>query len=140
MARTRFNLKRRLQRIDDPNERQRLAAAVSYGGNPEHKKNPGDFGLTPPASPRPDKSLCDTVEIFRRAEALQLLRLGAERGLVSAQWVGGFPQNIWSVNEAGEPLEAQLENRETGQYHGYPMPETDPFREKVLEAWREETT
>jgi len=44
------------------------------------------------------------------------------------------------VNATGVPLEAQLENRESGQYHGYPMPETDPFREKVLAAWREEKT
>jgi hypothetical protein len=48
-----FNPKRRflavdtdvLKRLDD------LSKKVSYGGNPEHKKNPGDFGLTPPASP-----------------------------------------------------------------------------------------
>jgi hypothetical protein len=27
-----------------------LASRVSYGSNPEHKRHPGDFGLTPPAA------------------------------------------------------------------------------------------
>ncbi len=33
-------------------EFERLAERVGYGGNPEHKLNPGDFNLTPPADPR----------------------------------------------------------------------------------------
>jgi hypothetical protein len=75
VSRIRYNFKRRIGRLDDPEARARLADAVQYGGNPEHKRNPGDFGLTPPASPRPDKTLCDTVELFERSEALRLLRL-----------------------------------------------------------------
>ncbi len=49
--------------------------------------------------------------------------------------MNGFPKNVWVVTEDGIPLEAQLENQETGVYHGYPMPLDDPFREKVLERW-----
>ena len=48
----------------------------------------------------------------------------------------GFPKNIWSVTKEGEPLEAQLENRDQGIYHGYPMPEADAFREVVLKRWK----
>ena len=33
---------------------EQMAHSIRYGGNPEHKRNPGDFGLTPPAQPRPD--------------------------------------------------------------------------------------
>jgi len=29
-----------------------LSEKATYGGNPEHKRNPGDFGLSPPALPR----------------------------------------------------------------------------------------
>jgi hypothetical protein len=137
VSRAGFNPKRRIGRLDDRQERERLAQSIRYGGNPEHKRNPGDFGLDPPARPRPDKTLCDAVAIFERAKALELLRAGVKRGLVSEQWSGEFPQNIWSVTDSGEPLEAQLENRETGHYHGYPMPENDPFREVVEKAWRE---
>jgi hypothetical protein len=112
-----------------------LVAEVTYAGNPVHKRNPGDFGLTPPAQPRPDKTLCDEVELFGRADALRLLRRGICRGLVSVRLVGRFPQNIWSMTDSGTPVEAQLENRETGAYHGYPLMEEDPFAEVVRQAW-----
>ena len=62
-----------------------LAGRVTYGGNPEHKRKPGDFGLTPPAAPQADKSLCDAVGVFDLRTALCLLREGIKRGLVSEQ-------------------------------------------------------
>ena len=110
-------------------------AAISYGGNPEHKMNPGDFGLEPPANPRDGKSLCDAAGIFSRAEALELLKAGIDRGLVSDREVNGWPKNIWSVTEKGVPMEAQLENPETGKYHGYPMPGSDPLAAEVTTRW-----
>jgi hypothetical protein len=111
---------------------------LSYGGNPGHKRNPGDFGLTPPSAPRPKKSLCDDAGISRRREALDLLRAGARAGLVSQRKsvAGSWPQNIWAVTDDNIPLEAQLENPELGVYHGYPMPPEDPFREQVLRYWK----
>lgn|ERR1051325_1974627 len=131
-----FNPKRRIANGTKRGDLERLASEVRYGGNPEHKRNPGDFGLTPPSSPRPDKTLCDLAGITRRAEAEKLLRDGIKRGLVS-QWNGeGFPKNVWAVTEDGLPLEAQLENPGDGTYHGYPMPEDDAFRDEVIEKWR----
>ena len=47
----------------------------------------------------------------------------------------GWPQNIWAVDDNGDPLEAQLENQETGTYHGYPVPESDPFGKKIINEW-----
>lgn len=129
-----FNPKRRLGRgvsLDTG----ALKNELRYTGNPEHKRNPGDFGLTPPSSPRPAKSLCDTARIFTRAEALRLLQLGLERGAFSAQLRNGWPQNIWAVTEDGVALEAQLDG--AGTYHGYPMPETDPFKEELLAHWNQ---
>jgi hypothetical protein len=116
-------------------ERADLSTRVGYGGNPAHKRNPGDFNLVPPSAPRADKTLCDAVNIVARAQALTALREGVRRGLVSGEPRGEFPQNIWSVTAEGVPLEAQLENREAGTYHGYPMPEHDDFRAAVLRAW-----
>ncbi len=136
--RRRHNPKRRIAASVARVELQRIEDAVRYGGNPEHKKNPGDYGLTPPAvhGRRPDKALCDVACIFRRADALALLRDGVRRGMVSEVPPDGFPQNVWAVTDNDIVLEAQLENVEQATYHGYPLPEDDPFRDVVLEKWR----
>jgi hypothetical protein len=116
-------------------ELRRLGETIAYGGNPEHKIDPGDFGLTPPGRPRPDKTLCDSAGVKTRAAAESLLRLGVLRGFVSVQERNGYPQNIWVVDEKGAPFEAQLENPARGIYHGYPMPASDPFAEEILKHW-----
>ena len=137
LKRRTFNPKRRIcTKLEFQNRLEILSALlenVRYGGNSEHKRNPGDFGLTPPSAPRPGKTLCDEVEISSRAEALRLLREGLRRGMFSPQERNCRPKNVWAVTRRGEPLEAQRES--DGIYHGYPMPEADPFREKVLERW-----
>jgi len=137
--RQRFNPKRCFSsELPSKEALERLANQLSYGGNPAHKRNPGDFGLTPPTQPRDDKSLCDDAGILKRDEALRLLRLGAQRGMIS-EWNGeGFPRNIWAVTEAGIPLEAQLENPEKGSYHGYPLEGNDDFRPRVLARWEQQ--
>jgi hypothetical protein len=137
LKRRTFNPKRRIctkqefQSLQNP--LSELLEKVRYGGNPEHKRNPGDFGLTPPSAPRPAKTLCDDVQIFSRTEAVGLLREGLRRGMFSPQQRNGWPQNVWAVTGRGEPLEAQRES--DAVYHGYPMPEADPFREEVLARW-----
>jgi hypothetical protein len=134
-----FNPKRRI--CDETEARARLealhdaGALPSYGGNPEHKRSPGDFGLDPASSSRPGKTLCDAVRIHTRARALELLSEGFSRGLFSVQARGLWPQNVWAVTDEGDPLEAQLEGE--GRYHGYPMPDGDPFREEVLARWEQ---
>ncbi|MDT4331521.1 hypothetical protein ACQE3E_13740 [Methylomonas sp. MED-D] len=133
-----FNNKRVIKELT-VSERQQckeLAKQVKYVGNPEHKQNPGDFGLTPPSGARPGKSLCDAVNIFSKRIAQSLLKLGLQKGLVSERYHGDWPQNIWSVTEKGEALEAQLDNKEQGTYHGYPMPESDPMANEVIKRWK----
>jgi hypothetical protein len=133
VARESFNPKRALHNAAtlSPKQIERWTETARYSGNPEHKRNSGDFGLTPPAAARLGKTLCDTVGIFSRNTALDLLREGLRRGLVSRHLRDGWPQNVWAITSAGEPLEAQLEGN--GVYHGYPMPENDPFRDVVLQ-------
>lgn len=137
LRRRTFNPKRRFCPEETLQARQealsKRVGSLRYTGNPEHKRNPGDFGLQPPSGPRPGKTLCDKVEIYSRADALALLLAGVQRGTFSAQERDGWPQNVWAVTGKGEPLEAQREG--PGVYHGYPMPEADPFREKVLAGW-----
>jgi len=134
-----FNPKRRVRALDalTSQEYAALAKRVGYGGNPEHKKNPGDFGLTPPSGPRAGKSLCDDSAIFSKKLALKYLKLGLKKGLVSEQFNGEWPQNIWAVTDEGMPLEAQLENAVLGTYHGYPIPSSDPFGDEIIQRWKE---
>ncbi|WP_428150657.1 hypothetical protein [Brevundimonas sp.] len=116
-------------------DREALANRLAYGGNPVHKRNPGDFNLTPPAAPRPNKTLCDAADIFRRRLALDLLKAGVRKGLTSA-WTGeGFPKHIWAVSANGVALEAKLDDARTGRYHGYPLLGDDPFSDVVHKAW-----
>ena len=88
-----FNMKKKIRPIPQNDCEQAhlssLAERVRYGGNPEHKRNPGDFGLTPPSSPRPDKTLCDEAGIFTRSEAVKLLQEGLKKGLISIQETDG---------------------------------------------------
>lgn len=112
-----------------------LAACVSYGGNPDHKSNPGDYGLQPVSRWRPGKSLCDTTAIFRKADALSHLQAGIMKGMISDKFRGKFPQHIWSVTVDGTPLEAELDNQDLGSYHGYPLLPADPFSQVVSDEW-----
>ncbi|PAU77891.1 hypothetical protein CK501_14470 [Halovibrio salipaludis] len=134
---SRFNPKRQLQEEPGSEDGKTLAREVGYGGNPQHKRNPGDFGLTPPADPRPHKTLCDDCGISNKKVAEALLSRGAEKGIVSKQKKGKWPQNIWAVTDEGYPVEAQLENQTLGTYHGYPMPESDPMRDEIMKRWKQ---
>jgi hypothetical protein len=131
-----FNPKRKLAKcVPEAAALADLSTRATYTGNPQHKRNPGDFRLTPPSDPRLGKTLCDPAGVTRRAEALGLLRSGLRRGLISEQWRDGWPQNVWAVSARGIPFEAMLENPVVGSYHGYPMPESDPLRPHVLDRW-----
>lgn len=138
-----FNPKRDVRHCteEDVARLKSLYSKVSYSGNPQHKRRPGDFGLNPPSDPRPMKSLCDEVSVFNLLQASRLLKSGVARGLISVQDNEfGFPKNIWSVvtleDGRNVPLEAQITNPSIGSYHGYPLQPTDPMYERILEKWR----
>ena len=58
-----------------------------------------------------------------------------KKGVVSDRFVDGWPKNIWAVMDNGIALESQLENPYNGTYHGYPMPDSDPFIAEVVKRW-----
>lgn len=132
-----FNPKRKIAVAGEfsVDARENLAKSAKYGGNPEHKRSPGDYGLTPPTSPRPGKTLCDAVRQVLKDEATELLKSGFRKGMISVQRAGAWPQNVWALSENGEVYEAQLENSNQGIYHGYPMPINDDFRIIVIREW-----
>jgi hypothetical protein len=107
-----YNPKRNIATQDTMTEEEcaDLAQRTRYGGNPEHKRNPGDYGLMPPSNPRPGKTLCDASERILKVEAERLLAEGIKKGMVSMQQRNGWPQNVWVVSSTGTVFEAQLEN------------------------------
>ena len=120
------------------NERSKLRSMAAYEGSPHHKRNPGDFGLTPPAAPRLDKTLCDEAGIFKRAVADTLLAKAIDRGLVSeAIAADGLPKQLWAVDDTGQVFEAMYGGSAPGRYHGYPIRRTDPLFDEVSKAWAE---
>ena len=135
MRKRKHNPKREISPMPTRESLTALAKRIRYVGSPFHKRNPGDFGLVPPSQPRPDKTLCDGVQIFERQIAQDLLEEGVKAGLISVQQRGDFPQNIWTVSPSGIGLEAQLDNADRGTYHGYPMGDGDPFTKRVQERW-----
>jgi hypothetical protein len=87
-------------------QRTFLRAHARYEGSPLHKKEPHNFDLTPPTSPRLDKTLCDEAGIFDRQVAADLFSRAIEVGLVSARdKVPGFPAQMWVVDDAGRVFE-----------------------------------
>jgi hypothetical protein len=132
-----YNPKRRIAPPDflPEEERGNLSRRVTYGGNPEHKRSPGDYNLTPPAQPRPGKTLCDGNRQILKDEALDLLRNGLQKGMFCPFEHGSWPQNIWSISDTGEIFEAQIENPTLGTYHGYPVPADDDFRRTIRYEW-----
>ncbi|MDX9981569.1 MAG: hypothetical protein RBU25_16220 [Lentisphaeria bacterium] len=118
-------------------QRKHLEEAT-YEGSPFHKRNPGDFGLTPPAAPRPDKTLCDEAGIFKKVVATRLFKRGIKRALVSEYMTpAGFPKEFWVVDSEGNVFEAMYGGTRDGAYHGYPIRRSDPLFEKVSSAWKE---
>lgn len=135
--RPKYNAKRKVAGgvLDQP-VLKALLAGVQYSGNPEHKKCPGDFGLTPPSGHRRGKSLCDDTGICRKRDALDLLKEGLMRGTVCERTVNGWPRHIWAVAGDGQTVvEGKRDGSPEGSYHGYPLPESDPIADEVLQRW-----
>ncbi|MBC7542128.1 MAG: hypothetical protein H7338_05295 [Candidatus Sericytochromatia bacterium] len=113
----------------------RLASEATYKGSPYHKRNPGDFKLDPPPSPRPDATLCDEAQVFTIAKATELFGLAIQAGLASiATTSEGLPKRFWVVDTtSGHVFEAM--DGGNRQYHGYPVRQTNPTFHDVSAAW-----
>ena len=89
----------------------------------------GDFGLTPPARPRADKSKCDWGRDRRAGgRVAPAARRHSARGWSVNSGAGGILKTSGRSRTTATRWKAQLENSGSGAYHGYPMPGTDPFR------------
>lgn len=69
-------------------QREMMARTARYSGSPYHKSHPADYGMRVVPKPRPDKTRCDEDGELSRREAVRLLVLGFQKGLVSRQQRG----------------------------------------------------
>ena len=117
-------------------EKAFLRTNARYEGDSTHKAHPGDFGLTPPCSPRQDKTLCDVDGgVSSMTDAMDLFRRAIDGGLVSDTFLGQFPRRIWLVH--GERVfEIKLGGKSAGYYHGYPILQNNPHVDDIHVAWR----
>ena len=131
------NPKRRIAPMHeiDPAFLNRLVNEVHYTGSAHHKRIPGDYGFTPPTSPRPDKSLCDGSRCITADEATALFLQGIKRGMISNFRESEFPKYVWAVDGQGHVYEAKIE-RSTRNYHGYELnSDDDAMRQLVTKEW-----
>ena len=72
------NPKRRIAPMHEvaPELLVRIESEACYTGSALHKRRGADYGFTPPANPRPHKSLCDGDRVVARDEARALFREG----------------------------------------------------------------
>jgi hypothetical protein len=126
----------RKTRLSD-DERRALRTTATYEGSPLHKRNPGNFGLIPPAAPRLEKTLCDEAGVCDKAVANRLLASAIERGLGSEDVIDVFPKYLWALDERGQVFEAIYGGSVRGAYHGYPIRRSDPFFDTISKLWAE---
>lgn len=49
-----------------------------------------------------------------------------------------LPPRVWAVDDATEAVyEARVTNADQAEYHGFPLPTSDPFTEEVRRHWAE---
>ena len=131
------NPKRRIAPKNEnaPEVLDQYANQACYTGSPHHKRSPADYGFDPPASPRPDKSLCDGSRIVRLAEAQVLFREGIKRGMIGVYPEGELPKYVWSVDSDGRVYEAKRDMNSLN-YHGYELgDDEDAMRKMILKEW-----
>ena len=131
----------KVRKNPDRKELEQLANRAKYKGSPYHKQNPGnDFGVTPQGYKgrrRSPPTCCEWAGVTKSADAENLLKQGIKKGMISEDRSGDFPKRIWSVVNDGEndiALEARLENKEQGIYHGYPRID-DSVGDFILDMW-----
>ena len=117
-------------------QRDFLRVNARYEGSPLHKKEPHNFDLTPPTSPRLDKTLCDEAGIVEKRGAFELFARAIDVGLVSVKdKVAGYPAQMWVVDADGRVFEMIYGGSREGRYHGYPIRRTNLLFNQILTAW-----
>ena len=97
---------------------ERLLHNVRYEGSPKHKRHPQLFDLEPFNGKRDDATLCDEADFS--PDQIDEIPALVERG-IRAGLIGHTARLLWTVADDGWIFEARETNRETTEFHGYPV-------------------
>jgi hypothetical protein len=96
-----------------------IAEEAWYGGASYHKKTPSFAG---PPGWRPGKTACPSRFKDQQDMLTGWIKEAIRRGVVSEEFQGDFPAVVWYLDtERDEVYRAELTQRTTGEYHGYPI-------------------
>lgn len=112
------NEKRRLMPVPSDHLIEGMLQTVHYEGSSKHKLHPHLFGLEPFNGDRDDATLCDEAD-FQPDQMADIPAL-AQRG-IRAGLIGHTARLLWTVADDGWIFEARETNRETAEFHGYPI-------------------
>ena len=125
------NVKRALIEQPDPSHLAALRSTIHYAGHPKHKRNPHLYGLGNFNGQRGDETLCDEHGGFTKKD-MPLIPSLLQRG-IDAELVG--ERMVWTVADDGWIFEARLTNRDTNEYHGYPVRPSEAISELVYKRF-----
>jgi len=94
-----------------------VAAKCRYAGSPYHRTMPDAFGNRPVH--HPGKSKCPEELQRNPSRVTQWLRKAIRQGQFG-EFDNGYPVLVW-YKHGDHVFEARLHNRESGEYHGYPL-------------------
>lgn len=119
----------------DPAFLRRLVRQARYTGSAHHKRSAAGYGFSPPANPRPNKSLCDGNRVVKKNEAKTLFHEGIRRAMMSDCPRNGLPKYVWAVDEEGRAYEAKFA-KGSSDYHGYELGDDDiDMKRLVIREW-----
>lgn len=103
----------------DAGDAAAVAERASYVPDGKHKDYPAPGGEWTYFR-NSEGSKCPAIPSDRWADVHAALRAAILAGIVGGEFRGVFPSRVW-IYLNGRLCEARLSNRETGQYHGFPL-------------------
>ena len=101
----------------DTHDLAEVAEKCKYVGSPYHRTMPDSFGNRPVY--HEGKSKCPKELQRNPSRVTEWLREAIRQGQFG-EFDNGFPALVW-YRDGGDVFEARLHNRESGEYHGYPL-------------------
>lgn len=112
--------KPRVHKVEEPppgTDLNAVAQKCRYAGSPYHKIMPDRYNNRPVY--HRGKSKCPRELQNNPAQVTEWLRAAIRQGQCG-KFENGFPRRVW-YRDGNDVFQANLHNRESGEYHGFPL-------------------